>query len=279
MKLDRLVRLEKAVEGRLDRLTRRKGGPEEPLEWIPAMLDEVEKRVVPTGGRGRVFPYELIVVRLRVGPDKLEAARAVFGGGAFEERVRERLREVRCEIPAGLHVRLRVRPRQSEGEGPFAIAFRDPVPDRRPGAPAGRVETRMPPVQILVIEGQCRRRMHELKLERINLGRLDSVEGRGAQRLRRNHVAFLDRDDAVNATVSRAHAHIEYFAGDGFRVFDDGSAQGTRIVREGRSIPVARAAVRGVKLRHQDEIELGMARVVFLVDGDRDAAADVSRSP
>ena len=33
MKLDRLVRLEKTLEGKLDRLTRRKGTPEEPSEW------------------------------------------------------------------------------------------------------------------------------------------------------------------------------------------------------------------------------------------------------
>ena len=84
--------------------------------------------------------------------------------------------------------------------------------------------------------------------------------------MRRNHVAFLDSEDPVNATVSRAHAHIEYFAGDGFRVFDDGSAHGTRIGREGRSIPVARGALRGVRLRHGDEIELGLAKVTFLAE-------------
>ncbi len=268
MRLDKLVKLEKAVEGKLDRLTRRKGAPEEPFEWIPPMLDEIEQRVVPTGGRGRVFPYEVVRVELRVHPASLEAARAVFGAGAFEERVRERLRQVRCEAPAELRVRLRVRPRQAEDESPYVISFRRPVAEKRPDAEeAGvRADAAVPTVRIMVIEGHCRRRIHELKLERINLGRLDSVEGRGAQRLRRNHVAFLDRDDPVDATVSRAHAHIEYFAGDGFRVFDDGSAQGTRIMREGRSIPVARGAVRGVRLRHGDEIELGMARVAFLME-------------
>jgi len=268
MKLEKLVKLEKAMAGKLDRLTRRKGWPEEPLEWIPAMLDEIEKRVVPTGGRGRVFPYEVIRVELRVTPDNLEAARAVFGSGAFEERVRARLREVRCAVPAELRVRLRVRPRQAEGESPFAIAFREPVGERRPGPPTVVAPPPMPAVRIMVIEGQCRRRMNVLELERINLGRLDSVEGSGAERLRRNHVAFLGSDDPVNATVSRAHAHIEYFAGDGFRVFDDGSAHGTRITRDGRSVPVARGAVRGVKLRHRDEIELGTARVMFTVEDE-----------
>jgi hypothetical protein len=268
MKLDRLVRLEKALEGRLDRLTRRKGTPEEPFEWIVPLLDEIEQRVVPTGGRGRVFPYEVIRVELRVEPASLEAARAVFGAGAFAERVRERLRQVRCEASAELKVRLRVRTRQAGDESPYAVAFRRPVAEKHADDQAERERalTAVPEVKIMVVEGQARRRVHPLRLERINLGRLDSVEGRGAQRLRRNQVAFLDRDDPVNATVSRAHAHIEYFAGDGFRVFDDGSAQGTRILREGRAIPVARGAVRGVRLRHGDEIELGMARVVFLTE-------------
>ncbi len=263
MKLDKLVKLEKALEGSLDRLTRRKGAPEEPVEWLAPILDEIEQRVVPSG-RGRAFPYEGILLELRVGPASLESARAVFGARGFEERVRERLRQVRCEIPAALRVRVRVRTRQAEDESPYAIGFRRPAGEKRTDASGQRAEAAAPPVKIMVVEGQCRRRIHELTLERINLGRLDSVEARGLARLRRNQVAFLDRDDPVNATVSRAHAHIEYFAGDGFRVFDDGSAQGTRILRDGRSIAVARGAVRGVRLRHGDEIELGMARVVFL---------------
>src|SRR5262249_55892971 len=158
------------------------------------------------------------------------------------------------------------RPRQSEGECPYAIAFRGVSGEGRPEAETARADHALPALRIMVLEGQSRRRMHELRLERINLGRMDSVEGRGHERLRRNHVAFLDRDDPVNATVSRAHAHVEYFAGDGFRVFDDGSAQGTRIMRGGRSIPVARGAVRGVRLRHGDHIELGLARVVVLME-------------
>jgi pSer/pThr/pTyr-binding forkhead associated (FHA) protein len=268
MNLDRLVKLEKALEGKLDRLTRRKGAPEEPFEWVSPMLDEIEQRVVPTGGRGRVFPYEVIRVEVRVEPAGLEAARAVFGAGAFEERVRERLRQVRCEAPEELSVRLRVRARVTEDESPYAIVFRRPAGEKGTDAKATseRAAAGVPTVRIMVLAGQARRRIHALRLERINLGRLESIEGRGAHKLRRNLVACLDREDSANATVSRAHAHIEYFAGDGFRVFDDGSAHGTRVAREGRSIPVARGAMRGVRLRHGDEIELGLAKVAFLAE-------------
>lgn len=270
MKLDKLVKLEKALEGRLDRLTRRKGAAEEPFEWIAPLLDEVEQRVVPTGGRGRVFPYEVIRVELRVAPESVAAARAAFGAGAFEDRVRERLRNVRCETSDALRVSLRVRPRHAADESPYSMTFHRPVAPKDPDPRAIAERTHgIPKIRIMVLEGHARRKVHELKLDRINLGRMDSVEGRGPQGLRRNHVAFVDRDDPVSATVSRAHAHIEYFVGDGFRVFDDGSAHGTRIARDGRTIVVARGAVRGVRLRHGDEIELGMARVMVLTEGDR----------
>jgi hypothetical protein len=268
MKMDRLVKLEKALEGRLDRLTRRKGAPEEPSEWVPPLLEEIEQRIVPSGGRGRVFPYEVIRVELRVEAATIEAARAVFGAGAFEARVRERLRQVRCETPEGLSVAVRVRARAGEDEAPYAIAFRRPSATRRTEAKAAaeRAAAGVPAVRIVVLAGHARRRIHELRLERINLGRMDSVEGRGAEKLRRNHVAFQDGEDPIDSTVSRAHAHIEWFAGDGFRVFDDGSAHGTRVTREGRSIAVARGAVRGVRLRHGDEIELGLAKVTFMAE-------------
>ena len=192
----------------------------------------------------------------------------MFGGGAFEQRVRERLRQVRCQVPDELSVRVRVRPRTTNDESPYAISFRRPAGGKPAAAPpvGERGGAGVPTVRITVIEGRASRRVHELRFQRINLGRLASVEGRGAVKLRRNHVAFVDADDPVNATVSRAHAHIEYFAGDGHRVFDDGSAHGTRIARDGRSIPVARGAVRGVRLRPGDEIELGLAKVAFEVE-------------
>jgi hypothetical protein len=265
MKLERLVKLEKVLGGRLDKLTRRKGAAEDPSEWIPAMLDEIEQKIVSLDGESRVFPYDAIRVELRVDPAGLDAARVVFSAGGFEGRVRDRLRQAKCEVPEDLRVRLRIRARTSEDESPYGLTFR-----RLATVRVGKkdVDTRVPPIRIVVLEGQCRRRIHDFELERINLGRLDSVEGRGAQRLRRNHIAFLDRDgDPVNATVSRAHAHIEYFAGDGFRVFDDGSAQGTRIMRQGRSLAVARGAVRGVKLQPGDHIEMGLAKVAFLPGG------------
>jgi predicted component of type VI protein secretion system len=48
--------------------------------------------------------------------------------------------------------------------------------------------------------------------------------------------------------------------GDGYRLLDDGSAQGTTVVREGRSVTVPHGS-RGIRLQSGDEIVLGEARV------------------
>jgi predicted component of type VI protein secretion system len=91
------------------------------------------------------------------------------------------------------------------------------------------------------------------------------VVDKGRRTMRHNDVPFLDRQDEINLTVSRAHAHIEFSPRDGeFRLYDDGSAQGTRVIRDGRYLDVPRQAGRGVKLRHGDELELGRARLRFL---------------
>ena len=63
--------------------------------------------------------------------------------------------------------------------------------------------------------------------------------------------------------MSRAHAHIQYDAATGeYRLFDDNSAYGTSLLREGRMI-TAPAGGRGIRLESGDELYLGQARVRF----------------
>ena len=61
--------------------------------------------------------------------------------------------------------------------------------------------------------------------------------------------------------MSRRHAHLEYSAADRtYRIYDDGSEQGTAVARNGRTIAVPPGA-RGVRLQPGDEILLGHARL------------------
>jgi pSer/pThr/pTyr-binding forkhead associated (FHA) protein len=81
---------------------------------------------------------------------------------------------------------------------------------------------------------------------------------------RKNDVAFRDDAQAPNPSVSRAHAHIEFDPEKGaFRLFDDRSAHGTTVLRDGSVIPVPQGPSKGVALRQGDEIVLGQARLRF----------------
>ena len=77
---------------------------------------------------------------------------------------------------------------------------------------------------------------------------------------------WLFRDDAPapNQSVSRAHAHLEFDSENvAFRLYDDRSAHGTTVVRDGTVIPVPPGPSKGVALRDGDEIVLGQARLRF----------------
>lgn len=268
MKIDEhLLRLERKLGRNLERLTRRKGTRPEAVELIPAILEEIEERIEPTGGTGRTFPYDRIAVQVAVEPARAAAFRAVFAHDPpLEERIRERLRQAGCEPPPTLKVALKLvegaRPR-SWGKRDFHIDYEQrarPVPASDKRAPTADT----PALRLVVLEGKSGRRTYELHLAHIDIGRMDTVVDRSRRKVRRNHLAFLDREDEVNATVSRAHAHIEYDPAErAFRLFDDDSAQGTRLVREGRPRDVPPRGSRGVKLRHGDELEFGRARALF----------------
>ncbi len=80
--------------------------------------------------------------------------------------------------------------------------------------------------------------------------------------IRRNDVAFKDDPSGPNATVSRTHAHLEFDPGASrFRLFDDGSAHGTTLLREGSLVPVPRGAGKGVLLIPRDQVIFGRVYV------------------
>ena len=65
----------------------------------------------------------------------------------------------------------------------------------------------------------------------------------------------------MNHSVSRRHAHIVFDAAlREYRLHDDGSAQGTSVLRNGHAIQVP-SGTRGIRLRSHDEILLGEARL------------------
>lgn len=250
--MSRLVKLERMLERGLDRLRHPETG-HAVVEVIPDLLDEIEDRIEPTGGRGRVFPYPRIVIGFLVDDDDREAARAVLR--ELPDRIRERLRERGCAGAADLEVQIRflTAPRDDWGERRFKVQYRrTATPSRAKAAPAPAP----PPValRLIVVRGRTGVKEHQLALSRINLGRLEKVASSSGRSARKNHVWFAASED----TVSRAHAHIERVGND-YLLFDEGSASGTRLLRASEEIELMPRASRGVRLLDGDRIELGKA--------------------
>jgi pSer/pThr/pTyr-binding forkhead associated (FHA) protein len=112
-----------------------------------------------------------------------------------------------------------------------------------------------------VIKGKAGRETYDLDLDRVYLGRLEEVLDGAGRVKRRNDVAFLEEGD-LSQTVSREHARIAWDAESrAFWLRDEGSASGTLLLRDGRSIEVSRHDRRGVKLASGDEVYLGRASV------------------
>jgi len=252
--VSRLVKLEKLLERGLDRLRHPQTG-RELIEAIPEVLDDVEDRLESSGGRGRVFPYERVLVAFQVATADRVAARALIAD--LPERIRRRLRLRGCEPPAELEVNVRFTTAKGEdwGDRLFRIWYRR----KRVGAPSRPLAPPPPPpapLHLVVLRGRTADKEHQLALARINLGRLERV-GSSTGKARKNHVWFAASED----TVSRAHAHIERIDGS-YLLFDEGSASGTRVLRAGEEIELMPRASRGVRLFDGDRIELGKGCLV-----------------
>jgi hypothetical protein len=256
--LDKMTRLEK----RLQQLSRRDDVPPEPVEVRRGILDDVEDMVRAAGRSRRVFPYNRLRVQvLAVDAGAKAAMQAVLGGDQeMLAAVRERLHDAGCAAPNDLEVRLLL-VRRRAAAWPPARAWHvagervEPAPAPAP-TPAAAGEARG---QLVVLKGTAARRAFPLRGDRVNIGRQADVLDRDRRVVRRNQVVFEDADDAVNQTVSRAHAHIRISSSGECRLFDDRSSYGTRVFRGGETIAVPAGVSRGVRLRDGDEIYLGQA--------------------
>jgi len=250
-------------------------GGREPLEIAHAVVEAVEREVQPAGRGRHLFPFNRIRV-LVVAPSKQARARfeATFAvEPTLAQRIHTRLETAGC-VPADLGVTVDyVEAAGGSWSAPDVHVEFDRVDEPLPeptsaeatvGKPAPApvpVEEPPPAVEIEIAVGEAEQQLYSFQFARIDFGRCTQVRDRRNQLVRTNHVAFADTDDALNRTVSRRHAHLEYVAAEhAFRVYDDGSEQGTAVSRGGRTIAVPPGA-RGVRLLPGDEILLGHARL------------------
>lgn len=230
----------------------------EPLEIREAIIEDVVQHVEPVDGGRRLLPFNLVSVVV-LAPDKMERARLEGALGALRDGVRKRLAEIECPLPPGFNIDVRYirQPRvEWAPEQRLAIDY-----DARVPAQASAVASTPPGLTITVVRGEATSASYRLDAPHLNIGRTPKpVDARGRPRL--NHIAFVEGADEHSRTVGRAHASIRWDPERGeYRVFDDGSHNGTRVVRGGATIDVVARDPAGVTLRSGDEIEFGTAAV------------------
>jgi hypothetical protein len=232
-------------------------GAAAPLEVREAIIEEIEQRVEPAGAGRRVLPYNRITVTM-LAADKLSRARLQAALAGLQASIVARLNEIRCAIPAGFAVETRYVTRPPAAWTPHQrVAF---TYDQRAAPELPAVAANEPArLRITIARGQATQESYTFAESHIRIGRsAQPVDGLG--RPRANQVVFVEDGDDHTRTVGRAHASIRYDASRReYRVFDDGSHNGTRVMRDGALFDVKPHDPVGVTLRSGDEIQVGTA--------------------
>lgn len=241
-------------------------GDATPLDIQHAIVEAIESRAQPVGGGRRALPDAYVKVRIVAkDPAEQRALELVLAG--LEARVLARLREVECDLPRGFRMEiayLRRRPAGWAPDQPMHIEYGAEAPARGDRAESGHVEAAgaaQPSLILTIVRGRATSAVYTLREPWIRIGRSAApVDDRG--HARHNHVAFTEDDDAHSRTVGRGHAEIRYDAArDEYKIFDEGSANGTRVIRGGEVIAVPPRDPFGVAIRPADELEFGTAAV------------------
>jgi pSer/pThr/pTyr-binding forkhead associated (FHA) protein len=231
----------------------------QPLEIREGIVDAIEQRAVPSGGGQRVLAHNQISVTvLAPTHDDRLALQAVLGD--LQNAVVSRLREIRCQIPAGFAVVVHYTRRARPGWAPeqrLVVEYSSRDAAMTPGM--SRLEP--PNLRVTILRGRATQVKYTLTESHVRIGRTALPVDSGG-RPRKNHIAFVEDGDEDSNSVGRAHASIRFEPARGeYRVFDDGSRNGTRVVRSGTTLEILRRDPTGVTLLSGDEIQLGTAAI------------------
>ena len=233
-----------------------------PLEVREAIIQQVAQMVEPVAAGRRVLSRAQLTVAVLAADknarDLLEVALADLGLA-----ISTRLTELRCPVPHGFAVTVQyIRKPRAHWQPGQRFSIDEPTAASRPHARSGAAPT----VHITVRRGEAMQASYVLSEPRILIGRTAApVDSAG--RPRHNDVVFVDEGNEHNRTVGRAHASIRFDAERRqFRLFDDGSSNGTRVVRNGETLDVTPRNPVGLALLPGDEIQFGTAAVTFDID-------------
>ena len=197
-----------------------------------------------------MFPFNRIGIQI-AGGSREQRARfeaVIESEPSLEARITERLQMSGCRL-TGLSIELTYvdEPESAWMDSDFYVEF------DRLAVPSLTV-----PDLTLSVDG-VHARNYVYAASRVNIGRCAEVRDYRNRLTRTNQVAIAD------AAISRSHAHIEWIDDPGeYRVYDDRSAYGTSVLRNGHTIPVPSGS-RGIRLQTGDTITVATIEIAVSV--------------
>jgi hypothetical protein len=259
-----LRRFERQVDEKLRKLfSASESESQDMLEIHRGILDEVTTKIQPLRRGKRGFPYNHLLVHIPVvDPERRAAFAMTFADGdELTADIRDALLQADCDPPHDLRAEVVL---DAQVIPPAAARGFHIVYGRRDTAAAASPAPAPAAARLTILAGKASKESYRIGPLLLNIGRLSEVLDEQHRLVRRNDVVFDEGDDPANATVSRAHAHIEFDSAAGeYRLYDDHSAYGTSLFRGSALIHVPRGSGRGVALRLGDEIYFGRARARF----------------
>ena len=228
------------------------------------------RAAVSTGKDTKVFPFRKVNILLR--PPTKSIARefkAAFMENSFlKSDALRMLKEARIQFPPDLEIIVElqeeIEPGSEESESTHFY-------EMEYGEPVNATKFEIPEIVLEVIKGSAEQSVYRISKDRLLIGCLPKVRDREGRLVRINNVVFPDTGNEINATVGDMHARIWFdFKRREFRVMDESSLYGTRIVREGHTIEVPAENPRGVGLRSEDAIYFGHACLHFRIIKNED---------
>lgn len=262
-KLER--RISRSVDAAVGELLGESPTSSSPIEIVHAVVDAAEQQVQEAGRGRRLFPFNRVILYVpaaaRDRQTRARFAAVTEGPPSLANRVRERLQAIGCKADdLSADVVYVPKPLPEWRSPEFHVDFERAAPAAAPTAPKPAAVA-APRLRLTVVSGTADRRAYLFDGGHIDIGRRAEVVDARQRVVRTNHVAFTEDGAEINRTVSRRHAHIIYSAtGHEYRLWDDRSAHGTSVMRNGRTIPVPSGA-RGTRLQSGDEIVIGQARL------------------
>jgi FHA domain len=260
--MNRVQKLEHRIDQKLRQLLRSSSPNQacEPIELYRAILDEVTSRIDAHPRGRRIFVYSRVSVQVLLpSPERRRSYELVFTeADPLTRDIKTYFEENKVEYPTRFKVDVELvdsLPLDVSGRG-FDVTYSD-QPASAPGPDIIRI-------RLTILVGNTESTRYDFAKHRINIGRLAEVLDSDMRTVRRNDIALKDDSSVENSTVSRAHAHLEHDPdANRFRLFDDGSARGTTVIRDGSVIPVPRGNSKGILLEPGDEIIMAMVRILF----------------